>query len=79
MLALIILGLVAVIFLIMGFLEIKLPFISKRYSVGKDNITVSNASVNPTDNLVKDSVEATLSQTLFIKKQLKENYEGQLN
>ncbi len=76
MLALIILGMIAVIFLIMGFLEIKLPFISRRHDVKKENITVSNATANPIDNLVKDSVESTLLQTMFIKKQLKENYEG---
>lgn len=73
MVLMIILTAFALLILLFGFLEIKIPFVSGRLRLKHKKKYSSKQSININENLVKDSVEETLKKTKFLKERINEN------
>lgn len=63
----------AVLVLLFGFLEIKIPFVSVRKDLKQNAISASKQPIKIEDNLIKNSIQNSIRNTKFLKERMPEN------
>jgi hypothetical protein len=73
MVLMIILLVFALLILLLGFLDIKIPFVSGKQHVRPAKKSSLKTSIKIQENLVKDSIQETLKSTKFLKERINES------